>query len=226
MFERLGKFIERRWPFVLVFWAIALLAAIGVHPMKWYSSKCPDLMHEVAQDGEFSFLPPNMQSLLGEQLLANAFPEDLLKSSVVIVVRRYHQPIRPEDMEFIEQVLKPRLEKIRDEQNLGSELQIMTPNDPRIGRLLVSDDKEACLVIMPLKSEFLEWGNLRVIGWVEWLLYDDLPSDKVEGNSLIPPGLDLAMSGSATVGRDMLVAERRERRLRPNAGRRSSWWCF
>jgi len=204
MFERLGKFVERRWPFVLVFWAIALLAATGVH-QKWYGPNVPTL-HEVAQDGEFSFLPRNMQSLLGEQLLANAFPEDLLKSSVVIVVRRYHQSIRAEDLEFIEDVLKPRLEKIRDEQNLGSELQIMTPNDPRIGRLLVSDDKEACLVIMPLKSEFLEWGNLRVIGEVEWLLYNELPNDKVDGNSLIPPGLDLAMSGSATVGRDMLVA--------------------
>jgi RND superfamily putative drug exporter len=109
-------------------------------------------------------------------------------------------------MEFIENVLKPRLKKIRDDLGLGDDLEILTPSDTRVGRMLVSDDKKACLVIMPLKGEFLEWGNATPIGWIEWLLYDELPKDQVDGKSLIPPGLDLAMSGSATVGRDMLVA--------------------
>ncbi len=201
MFDSLGKLIERRWQVILVLWGIAFLAALGVH-LRWYGQNIPT-WKEVAKDGEFSFLPAEMQSLLGEKLLADAFPEDLLKSSVVIVVRRY-TPLQDADLQFIEEVLKPRLEKIRDEENLDAKLQIMTPADPRGGRLLVSEDKEAALVIMPLKSEFLEWGNQRIIDKVQKLLYSDLPSDPVMRRSLV--GLDLAMSGSATVGRDMLVA--------------------
>ncbi|HLJ11706.1 MAG TPA: MMPL family transporter [Planctomycetaceae bacterium] len=213
MFDRLGKIIERRWQAILVVWGLALLAALGMH-RKWYDT----LFHvnvptwkTVAKDGEFSFLPNEMQSLVGEQLLAKAFPEDLLKSSVVIIVRRYKQPIRPEDEEFIEEVLKPGLEKIRDDPklNLDRDLQIMTFSDKRAGRLLVSDDHEASLVIMPLKSEFLEWHNLPIIERVEKLLYVELPNDP---ENRIPPGLDLAMSGSATVGRDMLVASQESAR--------------
>jgi RND superfamily putative drug exporter len=203
MFERLGKFIERRWPLVLGFWAIAVLAATGVH-QKWYGPRVPAL-NDVAQDGEFAFLPRDSQSVVGEQLLASAFPKDLFKSMVVIVVRRWYPELLPEDMEFIDDVLKPRLEKIRDDLNLGKDLEVLTPSDTRLGKMLISDDKKACLVIMPLKSEFLEWGNAEPIGWIEWLLYEDLRKP-VDGKSLIPPGLDLAMSGSATVGRDMLFA--------------------
>src|SRR5262249_48948011 len=135
-----------------------------------------------------------------------AFPEDLLKSSVIIVMRRYKQPIRQEDKDFIEEVLKPELEKILVAHNLSTQ-QIMTPKDPKGGKLLISKDEEAALVVMRLKSEFLEWGNLAIIEKVDRLLDEDLKKlDPVTHQSRVPPGLDLAMSGSAAVGRDMLVA--------------------
>jgi RND superfamily putative drug exporter len=208
MFERLGKSIERRWQVILVLWTIALLAAMGVHK-GWYNRafgwKIPNFK-AVAEGGEFAFLPSEMQSLVGEQMLARAFPGDLLKSSVVIVVRRYRQPIRPEDYAFIEDVLRPELEKIRDELPLSSSLQIMTFKDVRGGKLLISDDESASLVIMPLEKEFLDWKNVPVIERVERLLYVDLQEDPVTHKSLVPTGLKLAMSGSAAVGRDMLVA--------------------
>ena len=209
MFERLGKLIERRWRTVLVLWGIAFFAAMGVH-RHWYGDRIPTFKR-VAKDGEFSFLPADMQSLRGEQLLGEAFPEDLLKSSVVIVLRRYKQ-LQEEDLRFIEEVLKPRLEKVQEEQGLDRDLQIMTPKDRRGGKLLVSQDQEAALVIMPLKSEFLEWGNLAIIARIEKLLYEELPGSGDKHDSLIPLGLNLAMSGSATVGRDMLVASQESAR--------------
>ncbi len=209
MFERLGKLVERRWRAILVLWGIAFLAAMGVH-RHWYGDKIPT-WKGVAKDGEFVFLPADMQSLLGEKLLGDAFPEDLLKSSVVIVVRRYKQ-LQEDDLRFIEEVLKPRLEKVREELGLDPDLQIMTPKDERGGKLLVSQDQEAALVIMPLKSEFLEWGNLAIIERIEKLLYEELPGSAGNQPSLIPPGLNLAMSGSATVGRDMLVASQESAR--------------
>src|SRR5579863_2802836 len=115
MFERLSKIIERRWQATLVLWGVALCAAIGIHA-EWYNflfGTQIKTFNQAATDGEFGFLPPDVQSLRGEQLLAKAFPDDLLKSSVVIVVRRQDQPLLIEDEEFIEETLKPRLEAIR-----------------------------------------------------------------------------------------------------------------
>ena len=212
MFDWLGKIIERRWQVILVLWGVAVLAALGVH-QEWYNRLFGlhvKTFNQVAIDGEFGFLPPQTQSLLGEQLLAKAFPDDLLKSSVVIVVWRQDQELQPEDEAFIEKLLKPRLEAIRDKHNLGRELPIILPimtfKDPKGGQVLVSKDKVASLVVMPLRSEFLEWGNRPIIEDVEKLLGTELADDPATHKSLIPTGLGLAMSGSATVGRDMLVA--------------------
>ncbi|MFN0052981.1 MAG: MMPL family transporter [Planctomycetales bacterium] len=212
MFERIGKFVERRWVLILAFWTGGLLLALGMH-LGWINRLGVFPFHvpnwrEVAQDGEFAFLPPEVQSLAGEGLLARAFPDDLLKSSVVIVVRRYRMPLRPEDRDFIEATLKPRLEQIRDDLVPDAALEVKTFKNPTVGPLLDSQDGEATLVILPLKSEFLEWSNKPIIERVEKLLRVELREelDPQTQASVIPPGLDLAMSGSATVGRDMLVA--------------------
>src|SRR5262245_52654712 len=129
MFEHLGKLVERYWLAILFAWGMALAAAGAVH-LGWLNNerlpvKVPR-WRDVAKDGEFAFLPEGMQSLLAERLLAEAFPEDLLKSSVVIVVRRSQEPILPEDERFIEVVLKPRLEAIRDELLQGASLEVQT----------------------------------------------------------------------------------------------------
>jgi RND superfamily putative drug exporter len=212
MFERLGRLIERRWQWILVFWGIALFGATSIHTgwlNRWnlLPVRVPT-WREVVEGGEFAFLPPDMQSIRGEQLLATAFPEDLLKSSLVIVVRRHRKEIQPGDEEFIEDVLKPRLETLAREQLNDPGVEVRTFKDPTAGRLLVSQDREASLVILPLKNEFLDWANKPIIDRIERLLYDELPRevDPKTQKKLIPTGLYLAMSGSATVGRDMLVA--------------------
>ncbi|MGQ0635847.1 MAG: MMPL family transporter [Planctomycetaceae bacterium] len=206
MFERLGKFVERHWVAILCCWGFALLAAGGVH-LGWFDGERIPLKiprwKEVAKDGEFAFLPEGEQSLVAEELLAKAFPEDLLKSSVVIVVRRSQEPILPEDEQFIEEVLRPRLTAIRDEL-LDPSLEIQTFKSVATGKLLVSQDRKASLVILPLKDEFLKWSNKKVIDRIEDLL-KELPQE-TDPDQMVPLGLDLAMSGSATVGRDMLMA--------------------
>ncbi len=204
MFERLGKLVERHWPAILVLWLIAFLAGLGVH-LRWYGKGVPNF-REVATDGEFTFLPPDMQSLVGERLQASAFPDDLLRSIVVVVVWRHNKDLLEEDYAFIENVLKPGLEKVREDHHLDPKLKIITPKSPRGGKLLKSEDQQAAMVLMQLKSEFLEWGNQKVIDSIEKLLYTNLKSDTTAGTSRIPRGLFLSMSGSATVGRDMLVA--------------------
>ncbi|RPI81125.1 MAG: MMPL family transporter, partial [Planctomycetaceae bacterium] len=212
MFVLLGNAVTRHWKLVLGFWCLLFLAALGLHN-SWYNrlgltTRPIPTWDQVAQDGEFKFLPETMQSLVGERLLADAFPDDLLKSSVVIVVRRYQRQLDEEDYQFIREFLAPRLEEIRDKLIGDASLEVKTPDNRVVGPLLLSAEGEACIVVMPLKSEFLEWSNQPVIDRIEKLLEVELKGvvNSETGKPLVPPGLDLAMSGSATVGRDMLVA--------------------
>ena len=204
MFQKLGTLVDRWWPGILVIWFLLLVAGKGclsgwINNLPLFGHRVPSWI-EVSQDGEFAYLPANMQSLVGEKLLATAFPKDLLTSSVVIVVRRESHPLVERDEQFIEEVLVPRLEQIREQE--GSLIsRIKTFKDPLMGKLLVSEDKKASLIILALTSEFLQWANRPTVEKIEKLLYTDLKHEHK-----VPPGLDLAMSGTATVGRDMLVA--------------------
>jgi RND superfamily putative drug exporter len=210
MFARFGNWVARHWLGLLVFWLILFLASLG-QQQRWFDpvlgpGSVPTWT-DVAQDGEFTFLPPDIQSLVGERLLARAFPEDLLKSSVVVVVRRYQKPLDEVDRTFIREVLTPRLKGVSGAGTAESPLEIRSPDDKLVGQLLVSDSEDACLVVLPLEHEFLAWSNREVIDRVEQLIFRELPHEQdAERNPVIPVGLDLALSGTGTVGRDMLVA--------------------
>jgi RND superfamily putative drug exporter len=150
--------------------------------------------------------------------------QDPLGSNIVIVLQREDRAsgLTQEDRNFIENVLLPRLEEIQattpkgykwspktdaelsqplppDEQVIKS---ISTLLDERIGPLLTSKNQKATLTILELKTEFLERQNALVVGRIEHLVNDP----EVLGQK--PYGLSLALSGSATVGRDMLRAEK------------------
>ncbi len=203
MFRLLGQFVVRCWPFLLSGW-IVLLAVIWLKAPTW---------DDVVEDGEFAFLPKDCPSRLGEELFKQAW-DDSLASRVVIVVRRK----RPEsgllekDKSFIDEVLKPRIEEIAEEfgglahdaEESSDELiisRVRTFSDKSIGRLLVSEDNRASLVVVELTTEFLNRKNAPVIERIERLIGKDLHRERK-----IPPGLELATSGEATVGRDMMRA--------------------
>lgn len=209
MFRVLGNAVVRYWQFVLVFW---VLVTIGI------SYAAPE-WSTVVQNGEFAFLPGDSPSLQGEKLFKRAFPDDLLASSIVIVVRREHgdQGLLPKDLEFIEEKLKPQLEKIADpdkeaktgddedtgelKKNPSNISRIRTYTDKTIGDLLQSEDNKASLVIVELSTEFLDQSNAQTVESIENLIqHDD------EFKKTIEPGLDIALSGIATVGRDMIRA--------------------
>ena len=196
MFERIGKAVERWWPVVLVVWLVALLFSDGLLKGKFRQFNLP-AWKDLVQDGEFAYLPKEVQSLVGEKLLSNAFPQDLLKSSVVIIVRRENQnnKLSQEDFDYIENELRPELEKIKARP--GSLISsIKTPQDKLIGQLLEISDQRAALVIVALTSEFLFEANRGTVIAIEEML----------AASKRPIGLDVATSGSATVGRDMIQA--------------------
>jgi len=225
MFHVLGQFVVRWWKILLVAW-ICLLVGVRISAPEWDS---------VVQTGEFAFLPDHYPSRQGEEMFRRTFPNDMLSSSVVIVVRRESHPdgLLEADEIFIQQVLKPRLIEIANddgqlraaeqvpadqaaetddpEEELGSIpensiiVEIRTTKDQMIGQLLQSEDNKSSLVFVELRTEFLDSTNQQTIEKIEQLIG---PNGTLETERLIPPGLDLAISGSATVGRDLMQAAR------------------
>ena len=206
MWQSLGEFVSRRWYVILGCWLLLVIGSTGVlrgwiNRLNILPQRLP-MWEDVIEDGEFAFLPPGMPSLRGEELFKQAFPGDLLTSSVVIVVRHESAHLDDRDREFITDILVPRLQAIQKEP--GSIIgKVRAFDDPQIGQLLVSEDKKASLVIVELTTEFLEHKNRPTIEMIERLI----DPDQGELRPQVPPGVHLALSGSATVGRDMIAAQ-------------------
>ena len=84
---------------------------------------------------------------------------------------------------------------------------VRTYRDRTLGKLIQSEDGKATLVLVDLTTDFLNTHNQKVVGQIQELLLDT--SEKsAEFRKHIPPGLELSLSGDATVGRDMQFAAR------------------
>jgi len=221
LFQFLGQVVRRAWLLLLAAWGL-LLAATWLAAPPWA---------EVALDRQFEFLPKNATSRLAEVEYAKAFPDDRLTSNIVLVVHRIgdSQKPLPRDFQFIEEVLYPRLRQIAeaegglagepapseaplfDEPNVSPApppsakrsiiAQIRTPSAPGAGAFLVSPDGQAQLVVIELTTEFVSNDNWPTITRIENLLRELRQQNK------IPPGVQIAMTGSAVIGRDHTVAE-------------------
>ena len=246
MYSWCGQFVGR-WPlWTVLAWCFVLILVV---------TTAPDIS-EVAQDGEFDFLPYESASRAAERAFRQAFPGpasgselsapasaeggeptatnntetrakdekaqmDPLGSSIVIVLQRedLKEGLTAQDREFVTEYLEPGLRDIQSQTRESfdplsmPEIPVPIPTreqiirgvwtftDNRIGPLLDSQDGCATLVLVELKTEFRNHGNRLVLSRIE----DYLSSKKVQ--AAIPAGLDVALSGSATVGRDMLVAQ-------------------
>src|SRR5690349_237694 len=110
MFAWLGQFISRTWMAWLAAWLLLWAGTRLVAP-RW---------SDVARDGQFNFLPRDVPSRRGEELLRNAFPSQHPGSSLVIVLAHEgnRQELSQEDRLFISEKLKPGLDRIaREEQS-------------------------------------------------------------------------------------------------------------
>lgn len=222
MFPKLGEFVVRAWPGVLIVW---LAAVIGV-------SLAAPRLEKVAETEEFAFLPPKSRSIVAERLYRRAFPEGYCPSRIVIIAQR-DTGLTDADKDFLDDdvddeaepadhpkpkaksELRAALAKImRDDAVEASQKdlppiisQIRSFRDPNIGKLLESHDQvdgriRAVIILVELTTEFMDSRNRRPIGAIEALLKDP------EFAAHIPEGLSINFSGEATVGRDMLDAAR------------------
>jgi RND superfamily putative drug exporter len=83
---------------------------------------------------------------------------------------------------------------------------IRTFSDRDMGPLLISEDQKATLVIMELTTEFTERKNDPLVNKIETLLGRPGHPGPLFLEKDFPRGLELSLSGLATVGRDMRAA--------------------
>ena len=196
LFAFIGNLINRAWLLILIAW-VSLAVGLRLTAPAW---------NDVAQDGQFSFLPDESPSRRADELFNRAFPQDLLASSVVIVVSREDEDgLTDDDMQFVLDRLKPRLKelaekdefKIRDRPIIS---RVRASDDEVVGSLMLSKDGKATLVLLEFTYDFFSHHNRPAIAAVEELI------DQLRNNGQIPKGLDLQLTGSATVGRDITRA--------------------
>ncbi|HET6426534.1 MAG TPA: MMPL family transporter [Planctomycetaceae bacterium] len=212
MFYRFGHFIVRNWPMWFAGWVVAVVVS-GVF--------APD-RDSVITTGEFSFMPESSPSRQAERLYAKAFPDEANASTVAVIVRRAEsgQKLSDSDLEFVDDgndaeenadakpELRERLLKIARESGLiaadaedDSRSVVRTYRDRTIGQFLASEDGRATLAVLELDREFMDAANSEIVRRVERLVFAD-----EEFQKSIPPGVELFVSGTAVVGRDMLKA--------------------
>ena len=116
MFRRLGEFIAKSWPLVILAWLVTLLAVRQLAP-NW---------DDVTYDGDLAYLPDDQASIRAEKMLAEAFPENRAKSQVCFVIARMDRKLTPNDLAIADRLAVPfhnyrgayaikRAEKLRDE---------------------------------------------------------------------------------------------------------------
>lgn len=224
MYRFLGNSVVRVWPAILLVWILALVALKVVAP-NW---------QDVIEQGEFAFLPDEMPSLTGERQYEKAWGEPFA-SNIVLVVRRERTELNQQDRDFIVNVLKPRLVDIVNRVGLpkpsgqgatarepdstvvaGSEVEEPEEIDKKIKtfdttgwqKILDSSNGKATMVVINLETEFFNATNIPLIDAIADLIDRDgeLYQKRPGQSDLVPPGLELSLSGSATVGRDMMRA--------------------
>lgn len=217
MFDRLGHFVSRNWEVLLTGWIIAFALLWWVAP-KWES---------VIYDGEFRYFPEHFPSQQAEKVFTKAFSNNQMGSNVFIVVRREKgDGLLDEDKSFIEDTLVPRLKKtlnIPDKNDSDETPQkpaetpaapesvvtaVHTFADKEYGQLLTSEDQKSTLIMLEFTTDFTERKNDPYIASIEKLIGKAGQVGELQKEKGFPTGLDLTLSGSATVGRDMHVAAR------------------
>jgi RND superfamily putative drug exporter len=239
LFKSLGEITAKHATLIILAWVGLLVACVLVAP-PWES---------VVENGEFAFLPKDSPSRIANTMFRQAFPNDQMRSTLVLIARRESgdEGLLPSDFDYLSQQIIPELHKIvglplpnreltdeSDEATAAGEADagegavaeqateqqpdkkaegtagssnivqsIAWFEDRKVGDLLISEDKQATSIVLWLTTEFLNQANVRIVNGVEQFVKDlsRIPSGQV--NSL-PPGLEIAVSGSATFGRDMM----------------------
>lgn len=196
MYQRLGEFVARYWAWIIAAW---VLLAVSLHLLspRW---------DDVTLDGDLAYLPDSATSVRGEKILREAFPDELFKSQVVVVLESSSgEPLTSDDDQWLQEL---------EEQftQLGDALPVIEIWAPvgtgsamrqALASKLRSGDGAAAVVVLRLSTEFMATRNIRVLETVSEVL------DKVRAEPDFPRDrLRLGVCGSGAIGGDILLATR------------------
>jgi RND superfamily putative drug exporter len=219
LFKSLGDLAAHKAVLILLGWAALLAACV------WTA---PDFS-VVAQNGEFAFLPDDAASRVAEAKFKEAFPDDLHASNIVLVVRREQaEGLLPEDYDFLSRSVIPELhritglpttEELRNADEESTEAMEAAAIDriaqgidsfetKNIGEMFISDNKQATSIVVWLRSEFLDQSNTELVGEIDDFVKKLKHTPTGQAEPSLPAGMEIALSGTATFGRDMIQESR------------------
>lgn len=186
MFRYLGRLVTQQPWLVCATWLVLGVGLTLLAP-SWESS---------AQDDDIRFLPARCDSVRGYHRLAEAFPQDIFASKLVLVVERSNAELTDADREFVEHLGHV----VNDLAHAEPKLQlksVVTPADPLIGSRLVSADGKCALVQVSLGTPYLAMQTVATVERIQSRLQEEF-------TQRAPGGLNLALTGAAGVGRDLV----------------------
>ncbi|MDB5336434.1 MAG: hypothetical protein JWN70_2053 [Planctomycetaceae bacterium] len=201
----LTSLVIRYWRLSVGSWLVLTIAATGivtgwVNSLGFFPAHAP-LWHQVAADGESVRLPASVPTTRGELLFNQAFPDERLGSSAVVILYRDGSPLTSLDRAFIENELTPRLAAIQTEPGATIK-RVRDFNDRSIGKILDNRTGEATMIVADLQHDFLDQRNKPTVDRIQQVIQ----SERGALSSAVPAGLQIALGGSATVGRDLVRA--------------------
>lgn len=191
MFRLLGAAVVRFWPVWIGVWLAAMALGWKFAP-EWNS---------VTKSGEVASLPDEVPSRQADRLFKDAFELEYSATNVVIVLSRTQGELTEADRTFISKDLSDRLQKLVAEDPASPITSIHKLDEKGVRALLVSPDRHATLVVVQLTTGLQDVLNRDVVAGVERVL------TQLQAEHKVPTGLQVAVTGSATAGRDLDVAE-------------------
>jgi len=187
MFRSLARLIHRGWIVVLIIWLVTFALLQYIAP-NW---------EDVVSQGEFAFLPKDAASQVAQRKLEAAFPEADYGSSLLFLIESRSRRLSEEDLHFVDEQLIPLAQKTAERANENSIVNSVSPSLPIVGELLRNEGEHAALALIQLSDEFLHENTWAYINELEREL------DSLKESSEKPDGLEVFLSGSAVLGRDI-----------------------
>jgi len=237
MFLKLGNLINRLWPGLLLGWIGVLVVAAVMAPPLWDVVQTEEFAFLPASSpslvGETLFREAFPKTLVPSRVVIVVSRPDggLTEQDKEWVDDGVNESDATREFELRERLLKIAEDAgglaagpdggVPDDEDAAAENKplgigagarslisaVRTFRDANLGRLILSADGKSTLVLVDLTTDFLDARNQKIVAKIQELILD-----KSEKNTAfhqkIPAGLELSLSGDATVGRDMQAAAR------------------
>ena len=190
MYTQIARVVSRHWILALVGWAL-VAGVIRFLAPAWAS---------IVQDGDFAFLPPQMDSVRGAKLLEQAFPGTRAKSEAVLVLARPGGPLREADYALVNRLVA-ELTPADDQAGLVTAVdsyQSLVLGPELISR--VGPAGQATLIRIHLRTELAATKNMA------WIAQLRRTVEATRHAADYPQGLDIGITGAAAIAADMRLA--------------------